>query len=153
MSNPNQYPASVAEILDDNMKFNRAALAALRAFKASRPWRGSLDERHRKFRTAHDVLCVAYRIDPPPRLIFGNDHVTCSGRSCFIPAMNTIVLRGRLSVTTYLHEIAHARGMNERAATRFSVNAFRKVWPRLFARCRHDGHILRAPVTPQEGKE
>jgi hypothetical protein len=153
MSNSNQYPATVAEILDDNMTFNRAALAALRAFKASRPWRGSLDERHRKFRMLHHALCIAYRIDPPPQLIFGNDHVTCSGRSCFIPGSNAIVLRGRLSVTTYLHELCHSRGMGERAATRFSVNAFRKVWPRLFIRCRHEGHMLRAPHPSQEGLE
>lgn len=146
----NDYPQTVAEVLDDQMAFKPAALAALRAFKASRPWRGSLDERHEKFKTLHQALCEAYRLNPPPRLVFGNDHVSCSGKSCFIPSMNVIILRGRLSVTTYLHEVGHSRGMNERQATAWSLNLFKRVWPRLFARCRHDGHMLRAP-SPRDG--
>jgi hypothetical protein len=145
MSQHDPYPATVQEVLDDAMTFKPAALAALREFKKSHPWRGSIDDRHKKFRQLHETLCTVYGLNPPPRLILGNDHASCSGRSCFIPSMNAIVLRGRLSVTTYLHEFAHARGMNERGAAKFSVNAFRKVWPKLFARCRHEGHLLRAP--------
>jgi hypothetical protein len=145
MRNHDPYPATVQEVLDDGIKFKPAALTALNAFKKSQPWRGSIDEQHQKFRQLHEGLCSAYRLDPTPRLIFGNDHASCSGSSCFIPAVNTIVLRGRLSVTTYLHEFAHARKMNERQACRWSINLFKRVWPKLFARCRHDGHMLRAP--------
>jgi hypothetical protein len=142
------YPKTVAEVLNDQMTFRPAALTALRAFKASRPWRGSLDDRHQKFKTIHSALCEAYSLNPPPRLIFGNDHASCSGNSCFIPAMNVIILRGRLSVVSYLHEFGHARGMTERAAAAFSINLYRRIWPKLFARCIHDGHMLRAPSSP-----
>jgi hypothetical protein len=151
MSQDNSYPSTVREVLNDAMTFKPAALAALRDFKKSHPWRGSIDERHQKIRQVHQALCAAYGLNSPPRLIFGNDHTTCSGRSCFIPAMNTIVLRGRLSVVTYLHEFAHVRGMGERQATAWSVNLFKRVWPRLFARCQPEGHMLRAPARHDGG--
>ena len=139
----NMYPASVAEVLDDQMTFKPRALRAVRNFRSSKPWRGRLEERQRKLRELHQQLCEAYGLAPPPRLIFGNDDRTCSGRSCFIPAMNTIVLRGRLSVVTYLHEFGHVRGMGERRVCRWSINLFRRVFPRQYERCRHDGHLLR----------
>ena len=58
------------------------------------------------------------------------------------PATHTITLEGRLSVVTFLHEFGHARGYGERGACRFSINPFRRVFPRLFARCRRVGHTL-----------
>ena len=73
------YPETVREVLDDTMTFAPAALAALRVFKKSHPWTGSIEERHQKIRTLHDALCAAYGLNPPPRLIFGGDHGTCSG--------------------------------------------------------------------------
>ena len=144
MNRPDAYPSSVEEILDETMTFNPAALRAVRAFARAKPWRGSLDDRHLKFRTVHAALSKAYGLDPQPRLIFGNDHATCSGSSCFIPSANAIVLRGRLSVVTYLHEFAHARGMNERGGCRWSINLFRRCFPLSWSRVRFDGHMLRA---------
>ena len=43
---------------------------------------------------------------------------------------------------TYLHEFAHARGYDERGACRWSLNLFRRCFPRSFARCRPVGHTL-----------
>jgi len=138
------YPATVNEVLDDSITFNPNALRSLRMFKLKKRWRGALEVRHEKIRTLHLALCDIYGLQPPPRLIFGDGYASCSGRSCFIPTMNVIVLRGRLSVVTYLHEFAHARGMNEKSACRWSINLFRRIWPGPFARCTHEGHILRA---------
>jgi hypothetical protein len=136
------YPATVQEVIDDEMTFKPTALVALRSFKQARPWAGDLESRHRKFRDLHKQLCQAYGLPSQPRLIFGNDHTKSSGQSCFIPAMNVIILRGRLSLVTYLHEFAHARGMNERSACRWSINVFRRIFRKQFDRCRHDGHML-----------
>ncbi len=140
----NDYPKTVAEVIDDSMRFRPDVLTAVRAFKASHPWRGSLDERHQKFRKLYADLSSAYGIDPP-RLVFGNDHVSDSGRSAYLPKMRTVVLRGKLSISTALHEYAHHLGKNERQACRWSLNLFKRVWPILFSRCRHEGHMLRAP--------
>jgi hypothetical protein len=143
MSQADQYPRSVEEVLDESMTFNPLALRAVRAFARSRPWSGTLDERHQKFRTLHNDLCQVYGLDPKPRLIFGNDHVSCSGSSCFIPSMDVIVLRGRLSAVSYLHEFAHARGMGERQACRWSINLFRRCFPRSWSRVTFEGHMIR----------
>jgi hypothetical protein len=144
-SGMDNYPSTVAEVLDDSKRFKPAVLAAVRAFKASHPWRGSLDERHAKFRKLYADLSAAYDVEPP-RLIFGNDHVGDSGRSAYLPTMRTVILRGKLSVVTALHEYGHFLGKNERRACSWSLNLFKRIWPRLFANCRHDGHMLRAPI-------
>jgi len=139
----NNYPDSVRQVLDDTLNFRSQALRAVRTFARSRPWRGSLDEQQQKVRLLHAALCHAYCIRPTPQLIFANDG-TCSGRSCFIGGVNVIILRGRLSVVSYLHEFAHARGMNEYNACRWSINLFRRCFPRSWANARFEGHMVRS---------
>jgi hypothetical protein len=143
-----EYPANVQDVIDDDITYKSDALRSVQDFARSKPWRGSLDERHMKIRTLHNALCKAYDLDPHPRVIFGNDHLSCSGASCFVVSANAIVLRGRLSVVTYLHEFAHARGMNERQACAWSINLFRKCFPRSWSRVRFDGHMVRTGEQP-----
>ena len=135
------YPATVAEILDDSLTFNPDALRAVKAFARSKPWRGTVEERQLKFRELNTALSLAYQI-PEPTLVFAGFGAGDSCDSSYRPATNTITLTG-LSVVTLLHEHAHARGMGERGATRWSVNIFRRCFPRSFARCRQEGHMLR----------
>src|SRR5687768_4180524 len=108
---PNAYPASVAEVLDDRTTFRPAALRAVKAFARSRPWAGSSDERKQKFRDVNRALAEAYEV-AQPQLVFGELDGGDSGRSCCIPRLSCIILTGKLSVVTFLHEFAHARGMN-----------------------------------------
>ena len=134
MPDRRNYPATVAEVLDDTMAFKPAALRAVRAFARAKPWRGSDEERSAKFRRLHAALGRVYGVRP--RLTFGRDLL-----ACYIPTQDRINLPA-VSVVTYLHEFAHARGMDERRACRWSLNLFRKCFPRSFARCRHVGHML-----------
>jgi hypothetical protein len=69
------------------------------------------------------------------------------------PILDLIALVGKLSVVTYLHELAHARGYDERQAVKWSVNLFRKVFPRSFARCQQEGHLLTTNNTAQNTSE
>ena len=62
-------------------------------------------------------------------------------RPYFMPGRNRINLP-TLSVVTYLHEFAHSRGADERQACGWSINLFRRIFPRSYARCRHQGHML-----------
>ena len=136
------YPATVAEILCE-MTFNPDALRAVKKFAKSKPWRGStVEERRQKFRELNAALSLAYQI-PAPTLVFAGSGEGDSGSSSYSQSEHEITLRGRLSVTTYLHEFAHARGMGERGATRWSVNIFRRCFPRSFAGCQQVGHMLR----------
>jgi hypothetical protein len=136
------YPLTVAEVLDDTMTFLPAALRAVRAFRRSKPWRGTVGERRAKFEQLNRDLAAAYGI-AVPRLVFADVEANAfSGDSGYSPAAHTITLRGRLSVVTYLHEFAHARGADERQACRWSINLFRRLFPHSFAHCRQVGHTL-----------
>lgn len=140
----NAYPDTVIEVLDDRMTFRPEALRAVRAFARSHPWRGSMDERKEKFRRLNHDLATAYGIREP-ELVFGRLDGSGSGRSQYIRSLHRIVLLGKLSVVTYLHELAHARGMSERGACRWSLNFFRRVFPRSWGRSVHQGHMLIRP--------
>lgn len=139
--NRDEYPQTVIEILRPQMRFAPAGLKAVGSFAASGPWSGSLTEREVKFRRLNRDLSVAYGI-AEPQLGFANIDGSSSITSRYIPAVHRIVLVGKLSVVTYLHEFAHARGMGERAACRWSINLFRRCFPRQYAKLAHEGHTL-----------
>lgn len=135
------YPQTVAEVLSPPVQFRASTLEAVRRFAASKPWQGSLVERKAKFQVLHDELCRIYK--KRTTLTYGLLDGACSGASHFIPALDQIVLVGKLSVVTYMHEFAHALGRDERGAVRWSVSLFRRCFPRSFARCVPQGHVLR----------
>jgi len=137
-----QYPATAAECIDDSLRYQRATLQALADFRACRPWRGTMAERMEKFRRLHAELCRIYGTDP----LLGFDSLNerfCSGGSYYMPSTHSIQLSGRLSVVTYLHEFAHALGRGERGAVRWSLNLFKRTFPRSFARLEFEGHVAR----------
>jgi len=142
MTNPNEYPATVQEILDDTMKFKPAVLRAVRAYSKSRPWRGTLEERRQKIRALYAALAIAYSI-PTPTLVFGDNGEGDSGRSCAIPAMGTVILRGKNSCISAFHEFHHLLDNSEREACRWSLNLFRRCFPRSWAHLRFEGHMAR----------
>jgi hypothetical protein len=139
------YPASVLEVLDDAMQFHEATVAAVHRFAASKPWHGSISARKKKFRILNQDLSAAYEIEEPD-LHFGLIDGSSSGASHYISLAHRIVLVGKLSVVTLLHEFAHARGMGEQDACRWSINLFRRCFPRQFSRLIFVGHTLVRPA-------
>ena len=76
--------------------------------------------------------------------MFETDKTADSGSSCYSPATDTIILRGRLSVVSFLHEWGHHLfGRSEYKASGWSLNLFRRIFPRSWARLRFDGHMVR----------
>lgn len=134
------YPATVAEVLSDTITYKPEVLRAMRALKRAKPYRKGKVEQAELLRAAMHAFCDAYGMRRP-RLVCqwrGGD----SGSSFYRPSQHMICLTGRFSVVTFLHEFAHARGYDERQAVRWSVNLFRRIFPRLFAQCRQVGHTL-----------
>ena len=143
------YPQTVVEILDPELLFPPNVLQAVARFAASGPWRGTQEERKQKFRDLNRALSDAQRL-PEPDLTFGQLDGFFSGQSRYLPAQRRIVLSGKLSVVTFLHEFAHALGMDEREACRWSVNLFRKSFPIQFGRLVQVGHtLIRAADVPR----
>ena len=127
--------------------FRQSVIEAVEDYAHSRPWRGTLYEQQFKISQLYDTLAAAHGVDRP-RLLFGGYSDPDTTRSCYIPALKTIVLRGpRVSVVTALHEFAHHLGMGEEGARAYSIELFRRCFPNSFARCVTDGHVLRARQT------
>jgi hypothetical protein len=143
MSYQPNYPANVLDVLDPPVRFRPAVVVAVKQFARSKPYRGDLSARKTKFLALHLDLCGIY--GKRTRLTFAALNGGDSGASHYCPAADEITLCGRLSVVTMLHEFAHALGRDERGAARWSVNLFRKCFPRSFARCCMHGHMLRRP--------
>jgi hypothetical protein len=144
------YPQTAAEVLDENMKFPPAVLRAVRAYARSKPWLGALQERRDKTRALHTALGKANKISAP-KLLFGDHGEGDSGRSCCIPAIGIVILRGKTSVISALHEWSHyVYGPSERQACRWSLNLFRRCFPRSWARLKFEGHMARVdrPADP-----
>ena len=139
-----QYPATVVEVLDDQMSFSSDLIQAVQRFADSRPWRGSTESRQEKFRECNRSMAGPCGIEPPT-LVFGRLDGGSTGASHYVPRDHRIVLTGKLSVVTFLHEYGHAVGFGERAACRWSINLFRKCFPRQFSRLIHVGHTLVRP--------
>ncbi len=140
------YPETVLEVVDADMRFKPAALRAVRRFAEANPWRGSLRERKQKFATLNRALAEAYGIEEPA-LHFGRMDGGSSGGSYFVPALHQITLVGKLSVVTFLHEFGHARGMGERGACKWSINLFRRVFPQQYSRLVGRAHMLIRPAS------
>jgi hypothetical protein len=98
-----------------------------------------------KFRELNRALSAAYDLQEP-ELLFRKIDGSHSGASHYTSSRHQIVMMGKLSVVTFLHEYAHARGMDERSACRWSINLFRRVFPRQFGRLVDIGHTVVRPA-------
>src|SRR5688572_8637307 len=118
MSGRHGYPERVEDVLDLTIRFKPEVIQCVRRFARSKPWRGTAAERREKFCRFHVQLAAALSTKPP-RLIVAGSASSDSGRSCYIPSLDTIILHG-LSVVTFLHEWGHkVHGQSERERTQF----------------------------------
>ncbi len=136
------YPPSLPAALGYPLAFRPSTLRAVHTFASSKPWRGSLQERQKKFQQLHAALCQIYGVNPT--LVFLGDGIGDSGLSNFQARTNVITLIGRLSVITFLHEWGHVlKGRSEFEACRWSLQLFKRFFPKSFARLRWEGHVGR----------
>jgi hypothetical protein len=147
MPSPNQpdYPACVVEILEERMAYPEQVLLAIQRFAKTAPWIGSLAERKDKFKQLNHDLAEACGI-PEPDLTFRRLDGGTSTASRYIAPMHRIVMMGKLSIVSYLHEFGHAMKMGEREACRWSINLFRRCFPTQYGHLVHVGHMLIRPA-------
>jgi hypothetical protein len=138
-----EYPASPDEVLNPPMKFKAGTLKAMRQFKDAKPWRGNQQERIAKFTALVTELSQVYGIQPPMLDASSVDSDESSDRSFYVPMLHSIHLVGKLSVITLLHEFSHALGKNEHDACRWSLNLFKRVFPKQWERLTFQGHVAR----------
>jgi len=120
-------------------KHSMEAVASIRDYATTRPWRGSVAERQAGLRSFHSELCEAYNVSPS--LALSSDMTKKSGEAAgsYCEDTDTISLWGSFSVLTYLHFFATALEMerkDEMAETyprRWSQGLFSKGFPSSYA--------------------
>lgn len=147
-----EYPKTVAEVLDDTIEYREATHAAMERFRVSNPWDGTREDMQGKLRTLNRELAEAYKIEAPQVVFVRRFAYGC----CYFPIGNLIVMEcetdGRYSVVTFLHEFGHALGKNERQTCRWSINLFRHHFPKSFEKLEQRGHLLYRRKTPKSKK-
>ncbi len=110
---------------------NGEVLKALGKFKEMDCWKGKIKERKEKFLWLNEELNKAFNRNTNLEFQVPNKFSLwySSGESCYDRDTDTIIIIGRLSVITYLHEYAHALGYNEEMAIEWSREWFRIVFP------------------------
>jgi hypothetical protein len=141
MTTINEYPATAAECIDDGMFFPAMVIQAVANLAKSKPWSGTLEERIGKLKTCAQELARAHDVAMPFL------HVADGAIDCYRRGLKTICLNKRgdvgPSVITFLHEFGHHLGYNEREACRYSLNLFKRYFPKSFAKLQADRHCLR----------
>lgn len=151
-----EYPATAKEVLNPPVVFRQSVVDAMKVFKAEKPYRGSLEERMGKFMRLHQKLNAIYSKNT--RLVFDSIGDEDSGSSHYNQPNDSIVLQGKMSIITYLHEYSHViNGRSEKKAVRWSLNLFRKTFPKLFEKLKFEGYVGRAanqnPPNPDNAVE
>lgn len=135
-------PINVTDLINDNVKVNAAAKAALVAFRRAKPWRGTFDERLAKFAALRDAMAEAYGIRDLGMEFIGTENTAGHSNGGYSPPQHSIILIGKLSVVTFLHVFCRARGMTAKESFRWSLSVFKRFFPLSFSRCQASGPFL-----------
>jgi hypothetical protein len=139
------YPAK--PIWDDSMKFKIGVITALKKFKRTCPYSVGYEARKAGLQTLLEELGTAYQMEVPV-LRFTEPEKETSFESYYMPEGHVIIMNGRLSIITFLHEFAHSQGKNETGAVRWSLSLFKRCYPKAFEKLIADGHCLVLPTQP-----
>jgi hypothetical protein len=142
------YPKTVEEVLDDSIVYKKETNDAVIKFKKMKPWKGTKEEIQTKFKVLCHDLALAYEIEEP-QLVFVKQF-GCG--SCYFPVGNLIILTEEFnklySAVTFLHEFGHALYKDEKATCTWSINLFKRHFPKSFSRLQGKGHLLCRPESP-----
>jgi hypothetical protein len=136
---------TVEQLINDRKQYSEAVLEAVKEFARSKPYRGTNEERQAKYEALHVKLCAAYGIEIT--LQFVSIVNAPLGGFTFDDQTNVLTLTGKLSVVNYLHAFTAARGCGKRERFAWSLNLFKRCFPRSFERAEKVGPCLVQPGT------
>lgn len=122
------------------MKFKKEAVTALMTFKRKKTFKLEEQDRIEAMQVLLKDLAEAYNITAPVELVVSDLNGEHSGSSYVMPPMSmmnpqekwVIVMQGKLSIITLLHEFGHVRGKGQVEAQVFALNLFRKAYSKAF---------------------
>ena len=130
----------IQQILETPIDFPVPIVTALRHFKRHHKLGNeSHEQRLQGMRDLLNEIAVTGGC-PIPSLTMEGINGESSGASQYIQETHTIIMRGKLSIITFLHECAHAvYGYDEHMSRVWSINLFKRVYPKAFARLQVEG--------------
>jgi hypothetical protein len=139
---------TVESLISEAKTFKPEVLEATKAYARSKPWKGTQAERQEKLMTLHTALCAAYELTLGLKFIDIRDAnlhggMAISGRG----ANRAIVITGKVSVINYLHAFTKARGAGQRECYKWSLNLFKRCFPKSFDKSEKIGPNLFAAGT------
>jgi len=138
------YPETVAESIDDDMRYRVGVTKIMKRYAKAKPWKGSFEDRCEKLATLFTELACEYGLAVPTLLIYtGIGHsysytegaIRLDAKSGYGP-----------SVLSALHEFGHYLGKGEKGTCRWSINLFKRHFPKSYSRLVPRGHMLVTPV-------
>lgn len=135
----------LARLLNLNRKFRPDVLAAVRVFRASKPWRGTLPERKAKFATLHAALCAAYG----KTIALDMEQADEVGMPCAVTSEDgtSLILSGKLSVVSYLNRFRYAVTGDGEGSYAWAASLYVRMFPKSASRMLAYGPFIITPET------
>lgn len=111
-------------------KYKTGVIGSVMLFKRDCPYASGDENRWDGLCKLTSLLNNIYGITPS--LAWVNSEDSHSFNSYYNKTDDVIVMVGRLSIITFLHEYAHARGMDEKQANAWSMGLFKRVYPQSY---------------------
>lgn len=149
------YPPIVP--INEQLEYKSETLSVMRKFRdEKKPFRPkqysdeAKESKLKKFKWLSEELSRIYEIPAPEVEIGIMDEETwktpsSSGSSYYTNINHKIIMEGRFSVITFLHEYGHARGFDETDATIWSANLFKRIFPVSYSKLERSAHTLVQP--------
>lgn len=134
LETPVEYPAHVIDVMKEFKKYHKLGT------ESDESRLDAMSILVREIASAYQVQAPIIRMDR----IDGSS----SADSCYSQNDHSITMRGKLSIITFLHEVAHAiLSHNEHQARVWSLNLFKRIYPKSFAKLQGDGHFMTLNMT------
>lgn len=124
----------IDSLVAEEVPYPDAIIVAMKLFKREhRIGREPAPARLAGMQTATNVIMTAYNAEPI-ELRMQNIDGGESAHSFYQQQGRYVLLTGKLSVVTWLHELGHALGYDEEQARKWSICLFKKIYPISFER-------------------
>ena len=152
----------VMALVAEDIPFPEAVVVALQAFKRNHktnsplPFEQATAARFAAMQALANVICAAYERDPVTLRMRNISPGGESAASHYNSEEEYVLLTGKLSVITFLHEMAHVLQYDEEQARKWSLTLFKKVYPIAFEKLNSVGgvgsfYLVRDRPTPVMG--
>lgn len=132
---------TVEQLIDDRKQYPEAVSEATKALARAKPWRGTDEERIQKLHAYHCALNAVYETEYGLE-VHSLSADAATGGIQIDRTTETIVITGKISIVNYMHAYTLARGAGRREAFKWSLNLFKRCFPRSFERAEKVGPCL-----------